>query len=316
MKKRIWILALCLALCLTACGGGKSDGGEAYDSSASMANGADMGLGNDFLTMDAEAPQSPAEEAQPGATGEADRPAKMIYTAWLELETLTFEEASSGLERLAREMGGYIQNSEARTGGSGYRWANFTVRVPQERFQEFLDRAGELCHQTWRSINQEDVSEPYYDTAGRLKTQQIKLERLQELLSQAEAMEDIITIESAISETEYQIDSLSGELRRYDSLVDLSTVNVSLQEVYKLSNVEEAPVSFTGRISSAFTSGLSAFLDWLEDVAVAAAYSWLWLLLAAVVIVVVFRLLRWRHRARKAARQAAETPQEPDRKEK
>ena len=49
----------------------------------------------------------------------------------------------------------------------------------------------------------------YYDNEARLTTQRTKLERLQELLSKAEAMEDIITIESAISETELQIEYLT-----------------------------------------------------------------------------------------------------------
>ena len=57
-------------------------------------------------------------------------------------------------------------------------------------------------------------------------------------------MEDIITIESAISETEYQIESLSGTLRHYDALVDYATIHISLQEVYRLSNVEEPAESF------------------------------------------------------------------------
>ena len=60
---------------------------------------------------------------------------------------------------------------------------------------------------TWRNTNLENITETYYDTAGRLKTQKIKLERLQKLLSQAENMEDIITIESAISETEWNIET-------------------------------------------------------------------------------------------------------------
>lgn len=54
-------------------------------------------------------------------------------------------------------------------------------------------------------------------------------------------MADIITIESAISETEQMIDSLSGTLQHYDAQVDYATVTISLQEVGKLSNVEEPP---------------------------------------------------------------------------
>ena len=140
------------------------------------------------------------------------------------------------------------------------------------------------------------MTEAYYDTEGRLKTQQIKLERLQELLSRAEAMEDIITIESAISETEYQIESLSGTLRRYDALVDFATVSVNLQEVYKLSSVEEAPDSFSARMGSAFTAGWAAFAAGMENLAVGLAYSWMWLLVLAVIAVVVIRVIRGKKR--------------------
>ena len=51
-------------------------------------------------------------------------------------------------------------------------------------------------------------------------------------------MEDIIALESALSETELQIEYLTGSLRRYDSLVGYSTVNLQLREVYRLAQPE------------------------------------------------------------------------------
>ena len=203
-------------------------------------------------------------------------------------------------------MGGYSENSSLRTGGSGYRWADYTVRVPAERYDEFLLRAGELCNLTWRSESAENVTEAYYDTEGRLRTQQIKLERLQELLSRAEVMEDIITIESAISETEYQIESLSGTLRRYDALVDFATVSINLREVYKLSSVEEVPDSFAARIGSAFTAGLTAFTSGAENLIVGLAYSWMWLLTLAVILAALLRFL-WKHKRRFTAAKTEKT---------
>ena len=138
---------------------------------------------------------------------------------------------------------------------------------------------------------EEEITEAYYDTAGRLETQKIKLERLQELLSKAELMEDIITIESAISETEWQIDNLSGTLRHYDSKVEYATVNINLREVYKLSNVEDVPETFGERISNSFSRGLSDFADTMENLAVGFAYSWMWWLLGAAVVAVLIRVV-------------------------
>ena len=297
MKKRIGAVLLSLAVILAllaACGGGS-------DVSNSYAGGGSAALA-DAPPADMEEPQASeygfTAESAPVGGAEEDvlRDAKMIRTANLEMETTAFDEAVEGLGRLTKEMGGYYENSSLRTGGSGYRWADYTVRVPAKNYDEFLSRAGALCNLTWRSESAENVTEAYYDTAGRLKTQQIKLERLQELLSRAEAMEDIITIESAISETEYQIESLSGTLRRYDALVDFATVSVNLQEVYKLSSVEEAPDSFSARMGSAFTAGWAAFAAGMENLAVGLAYSWMWLLVLAVIAVAVIRVIRGKKR--------------------
>lgn len=283
-------LALLLLLALAACGGGALSTASA-DTAASTSEMAPMemeygGSGYDSAAV----AQDSAAYAE-----------KMIHTATLELETTGFDEAVSGLARLTEELGGYFESSSIGSRGTGYRWADYTVRIPAERYQEFLDQAGDLCHETWRNTSQDNISETYYDTEGRLKTQQIKLERLQALLAQAEAMEDIITIESAISETEQAIESLSGTLRHYDGLVDYATVYISLSEVYKLSNVEEVPDGFGSRLGAAFSAGLSGFVDGLENLAVALAYGWLWILLLAAVVIAAVKILRRRRRAAQPA---------------
>ena len=138
----------------------------------------------------------------------------------------------------------------------------------------------------------EDVSEVYYDTAGRLKTQQVKLERLQALLEKAEDMEDIITIESAISETEQQIDDLSGTLQHYDAKVDYATVYVNLREVGRLSNVEEPATGFGAQLAAAFSSGWKHFVSGVQDLVIGLAYGWMWVLAAVVLVALAVRKLK------------------------
>ena len=306
MKRRLFALtlALLLVLSLAACGGSKSAEftAEAPSASADMAYPMEPGMaeemGFDFSST-----------ASSGTNGGAAYPAgqKLIRTAQMNLETTDFEKAVQGLTDLTEQMGGYFESSSVGKRSNG-RWADYTVRVPAAKYQAFLDQAGELCHETWRDTQQEDISERYYDTQGRLKTQQIKLERLQALLAKAENMEDIITIESAISETEQMIDDLSGTLRHYDGKVDYATVSISLSEVYKLSSVEEVPDSFMSRLGKAFTGGLADFADGLENFAVALAYGWMWLLILVVVAVAVVRVLRKR---RRKAKKADDKPEKP-----
>ncbi len=287
-----------------------------------LALGLLCGCGASAPTMDkAESvmPVAPAEPAAPAPAPETDygyyedsyaeapstgtnlgssipASAKLIYTAWLGLETTAFDESVAGLEKLVADMGGYFELSQLNNYGT-YRNGNYTVRVPAENFDAFCTAAGQLCQLNSIERSAEDISEAYYDTESRLVTQQTKLERLQELLSKAESMEDIITLESAISETELNIERLTGTLRKYDSLVGYSTVSISLQEVYELTEVEEPVIGFGAKLMEAFKRGSSNFVDSLERTLLRFARNWVgWIIWIAIIAVVVYFIVR---RARK-----------------
>ncbi|WP_295585929.1 DUF4349 domain-containing protein [uncultured Oscillibacter sp.] len=293
MKKKgfVWVLMLVLATgLLSGCGSEsaasmpqETAAAEAPAESYSMDASADYGTGNGSMM--------PAAEGS-GEESNAVQGSKRIYTASLELETTGFDEAVSSLTELVDSCGGWISSSSVSNHSSSYRYADLTVRVPVEKYRDFLTQAGELCHLLYTQEYVDDVTESYYDTAGRLETQRIKLERLQSLMAQAENMADIITIESAISETEQMIDSLSGTLQHYDAQVDYATVTISLQEVGKLSNVEEPTATLGGRLAAALASGGRGFLHFAEDLLVILAYGWVWLVILAVAAIVVVRRLK------------------------
>ena len=228
MKRRLFVcfLALTMLLSLTACGAASKTAASSANSRPADTVSATEEKGY----FDAETNGGYDDEGRDSG-GSVLENQKIIYTGDINLETTAFDETVKAVAALAEAKGGYLESSTVGGGSRGYRWADYTVRVPSAQFQGFLDQAGELAHVTWRNTNLENITETYYDTAGRLKTQQIKLERLQKLLSQAENMEDIITIESAISETEWNIEDLSGTLRHYDALVDFATINVHVSEV-------------------------------------------------------------------------------------
>ena len=304
-----WLLTLLALLgLLSGCGGG---GDTAAADTATSADTADNGTAASGGSYGAWAETEVAEDSGQAEDGASDRleNAKMIYTARMEVETTAFDTAAADLRTLVEILGGYFEQAAVHNYSSGYRSGDYTVRVPADQFQPFLDRVGTLCHVTYQEQTSENVSEAYYDAESRLATQRTKLERLQNLLAQAENMEDIITIESAISDTELEIERLTGTLRQYDALVDYATVHLSLQEVYQLSNVEEPATSFASRMGAAFASGWRGFVGALESLAVALAYGWVWLLLLAAAGTAAGRIL-WKRRRRE--RQAAS--KEPENK--
>lgn len=301
MGTRLLPVLLCALLTLTACGGGSS-------SKSAASRPAD----NNMVSTDS-APQAPAEGEYGWALdGGTDMPepaesggglpagVKIICTADVDLETKEFDQASQALDEAVKELGGWFESRSLYQGGS-YRRLSCTIRVPAEQFEPLLERAGEAAHMVSRDAYSEDVSEAYYDSEARLTTQRTKLERLQTLLAQAATMEDIIALESALSETELQIEYLTGSLRRYDSLVGYSTVNLQLREVYRLSTDEETPMTFGERLGSAFSTGLQRGRDNMEELVIGLAANWMTLLLLAAVIAGgVLGLRRLGRRRRKA----------------
>lgn len=241
MKRRgiCAVLALLLLLSLTACGASGGNAATTGDAAASAENGA---------AMDTAASESTADFSA------VRENAKLILSADLTLETQDYDGTCAALEQLTAEAGGYIESS-GNAGEKGSRTANYTLRVPQEKFETFFAQIGETCHVVSANRWSEDVTEQYTDIETRLATLQTKHERLLALLDQAAKMEDIISLENALAECEYEIDSLTGEKRHYDDLVGFSTFTVSLREVQMLTAVSEG-TGFGAQLAQAAKNGL------------------------------------------------------------
>jgi len=333
MKKKLaLVLALVMVAALFAGCGASSGATKAMDTIAmpaaapaeyksEAAYGGYIDNGYDYAAAE-EAYYEP-EAPMPQLTTAGDMPlntnlpdgVKLIYRADINLESTEFDAAVEAIRTLAQQCGGYYESSNLDN-YSAYRYAYYTIRVPAEQFETFCTAVSEISAEgvTFQMTNisrsAQDVSESYYDTESRLATQKTKLARLQDLLAKAENMEDIITIESAISDTEWQIENLTGTLRHYDSLVGYSTICVNISEVYKLSEIEEPAIGFGAKLAAAFRQGCTNFVNGLERAALRFARAWVgWLIFFVIVAVIVIAAVRIsrRCRARRAERMAAGT---------
>lgn len=228
---------------------------------------------------------------------------KLILRASLAVESTEFDKAVTALDQLVAGQGGYYESNEIQQGAyydtRAARYGSFIIRVPQEHFDAFLSAAGTIGHVVSRSKSSEDIGEAYYDTEARLRTQQTKHERLLALLEKADNMENIIALETALSDVEYQIEQLTGTLRKYDSLVGYSTITVRLDEVLKITEQPKETATLGGRVSNAFKGGLDDMGQNLSNMAVWAAYNFIgviiFLVIAAGAILAGVREYRKRH---------------------
>lgn len=273
MKRAVtmWLAAL-LALSLTACGGGASGGGEA-DASSSAGGGESLS----FSTQESQdsAPGEPGAEAEE-ASPQAGQNAKLIRRAELEIQTEAFDAAAASLEALVAEAGGYFQSAQVEGGSlrdqNAARYGNYVIRLPEENFSAFLDQSGTLGYVVRRSESSENVSQAYYDTETRLAAQRTKQERLLALLAQADTMESIIELENALSETEYEIQSLTTDLEHYDDLIDYATVDLYLAEVLSLSQTPGETAGLGERMAAGLSASAAGLVQGVQDLLVWLSY--------------------------------------------
>lgn len=124
---------------------------------------------------------------------------KIIRTANLEIETLDFEETVNAITGKTNSFGGYMEQSKT-TGTRLYDSNNrrsvvMVLRIPTNRFMEFLNIMSDTGNVIHKEIGGEDVTYEYFDTEARLKSLKIQEDRLLSLLSKSDKLEDMIEVE-------------------------------------------------------------------------------------------------------------------------
>ena len=111
-----------------------------------------------------------------------------------------------------------------------------------------------------------------------------------ELLENAESIEDIIVIESRLSEVRYEIESMESQLRTFDNQVDYSTVHINVEEVERYTPQPEKTT--WERIKSGFSENVYRVTNGIKNFAIEFVIAIPVLLVWAVVIVVGVIVIR------------------------
>ena len=222
---------------------------------------------------------------------------KIIKNASLNLETQDFDTTLSEIKSRVSEFGGYISSSSLRGNKSeGSRYANLVCRIPADNYENFLSSTDKTGNVTYLSESEEDVTNQYIDLDARIKNLEAQYKKLNELLSKAETLDEMLTIENYIYDIQYQLDSYKGRMKALEGQIAYCTVSVNVSEV----TVYTAPKdSFLSRIGAAFGGMWGNFIDFLQDFSVFLIYAIPYVILAVIVILAV-KLIKKKKRAKKA----------------
>ena len=263
-----------------------------------------------------EAPSPAGDETDPISTE------KLVYTGNLTVETTAFSSTLDRIKQSITDMGGFIESEDDSDDAygwymDGYRKSSSSLhsyiqaRIPSARFYEFLDGIeGEGAKVMSRSVNVQNISRQYSETATSIESYQIQERRLLDMMENATRVSDMLEIESRLSEVQGYLKQYQNALSGMDTDVAYSTVIISIREVGIYTQPEAT--TFGEKISEAFSDGLQSFADGVQALCIWFAGHFLGLivfilvilLIAAVIKRIVRRIVR-RMKMEKASRETA-----------
>jgi hypothetical protein len=202
------------------------------------------------------------------------------------------------------QFGGFTEKKNVR--GSSYyandlRYATIVFRVPAQHFETVMENMGTIGVVTQSNTNGTDITDQYIDSETRLRNLKVQEETLLDILSKAEKLEDVISLEARIYEVRYEIETIENRLKNYDRLVQYSRITIDLAEVVE--TTQKPPVARTlgDRIATAFSAAIDTFVDNLENFMVWLVYNWILLAVILVLVIVFVIVLKARRNRKKSA---------------
>ena len=295
MKKKVLacVLSGILAVSIFGCG---SKSMVATESAMENAAYDDMAYDSGYDTTES----ASAEEAGGGAVTsengieevqETDR--KLIRNVNLSLQTKEFDTVLENMSQKVKDLGGYIQDSSVWGSSSDYsssRSASYTLRIPSDKLDEFIDVVETLGNVTYKNESVDDVTLRYVDVESHKKALETEQERLLALLEKAENVEDIITIENRLSDVRYELENYESQIRLLDNQIDYSTVYVDISEVSRVTDTGKQ--GFFEEVASRFSDSVYVVLMGLRGFAIGILGSLPILVVWGVILAVVVILLR------------------------
>lgn len=205
-----------------------------------------------------------SEKSSKGTDKESETKRKLIRTKSVTVETKNLDKSLEKVNTAMDTFGAYVESStlDAPSYDEGRRTYYMTIRVPEDKLDAFMNQMDSTGTVTNATENTKDVTLQYTDIEAHKKALKTEYERVMKLLEKAETMDQILALESKLSDLRYQIDSYESQLRVMDNQISYSTVSLTLREVeYE----KEVDTSYSTRLSNAFKDGMHDMKQGLEN---------------------------------------------------
>jgi hypothetical protein len=227
------LVAVPVLLLVGACSAG--DGSASEDTGASGSGGSKA-----VAPGTAQGPDTGKAAGDSGSRPEVATPGKaapavaaldraIVATGQVSLHAASLLKARAEVLRLTTRWGGVVADEQTNADDKGrITDSTITLRVPTPRFSEAMNAIGGLGKVEQTSRSTEDVTTQVIDNAARIRAAERSIAQIERLLSRAQHLSDIITIESDLARRQADLDSLKQQQAWLADQTSLSTINVYL----------------------------------------------------------------------------------------
>ncbi len=178
------------------------------------------------------ATEAPASQESDGGAAVKVQPAPLsqnriiVHNARMSLVVSDVAESVDGVAGVARQLGGWVVNSDRSSKHSG----SIAIRVPAGSLEEAFRRLEALALKVdSRAVTSEDVTDEYVDSQSRLTSLRATEERLLSFLEQTANVEEALLVQDEITDVQEQIEAIQGRLNFLEQTAAYSLVEVSLK---------------------------------------------------------------------------------------
>jgi len=217
---------------------------------------------------------------------------KIVYTAEVNIQTSNYAKNVEVVKSLVKKYGGYFESTNLNgTEKAKDRSASFTIRIPVDTYDKFMDGVGEIDTVVFKSETADDITSQYVDVQARLKSLNTKRDRLEQFEEQATKLEDVLDLENQITDVQYEIERYTATLNAYKDMTSNCTINMYIEEVHDEVEIDpDKRDTFSKRMREAFAGSIAAFQIIVEGLITIVIYIFPYAIIATIVIFIVVKV--------------------------
>ena len=285
MKRLLWLLPAIFLV--AACAGAQSASSSGTTAQAGR-GAADYAISKPGDLVAAPAPAQGGEAA--GSNGVPvpqafDVTRSVILTANIAMKASDPWAMSDKAQLVAAGVGGDVIGL-SQSGAGDQRVASLIIRVPSDRFTDALRQLRALDAEVVSStVDGKDVTDQFVDLKARLSAKQAEEGRYNALLTRANTIDEILKIDSALSNVRTQIEQLQGQVNSIAARTSFTTITVSISPAIVALATPTSTWDPAKTVALAFAT-LTAVLRGFADVAIwLLIFGWIPLLALALALI-------------------------------